>query len=481
MSVLASTARRPAVGWHIALIVAAVAIGLAGIHAAVLGLAVVALVAWVIVFGRAPVVGFVALVGFLIAQYAIADIAGHAAGPGAQSLVARADDPMLVLMLLLSLGRLHRAKGARAPLLLAAGFAAVGIASAFVAGVPLGITALGAWLGMKLWILLCVALTLPWDDEAREFVIRALGIAAVVAAAAGAIDFVAPVQFRAALGTDFPIQYRLGFASAQGIFPHPGAFGSFMALSFAVFVARYIAKPSRGDLTLAVITALGALMSLRLKTMIDLPVVLVAVVLARPSGIGRKTLVWLCTGSLALVLALSAFGRIAQSQLDLYAGSGTTARTALYTTSRQIAHDHFPVGVGFGRFGSWPSTISYSPVFYEYGLSGIYGLSPNYRSFINDTSWPTVLGETGVAGLVFYALALFFLGRALWRRCRTARRDPAALATLSAFGIFVAILTESTGSPVIFNALPVAVFAIVAGSALSTQDHPTDDDVAAAS
>ena len=51
----------------------------------------------------------------------------------------------------------------------------------------------------------------------------------------------------------------------------------------------------------------------------------------------------------------------------------------------------------------------YSPVYDKYGLNLVPGLSKDKPDFIHDTSWPTVIGETGVMGWGFMAGGLFLL------------------------------------------------------------------------
>ena len=77
-----------------------------------------------------------------------------------------------------------------------------------------------------------------------------------------------------------------------------------------------------------------------------------------------------------------------------------SARGNLYRTSLEICKDFFPLGSGFGTFATEMSRIKYSPLYYKYGISGIYGLRPDYPAFMTDTYWPAVIGEVGFLGLI---------------------------------------------------------------------------------
>lgn len=77
-----------------------------------------------------------------------------------------------------------------------------------------------------------------------------------------------------------------------------------------------------------------------------------------------------------------------------------SARYQLLITSISIAKKSFPVGTGFGTFGSYMSAIHYSPVYQIYGISNVHGLIEGATYFTSDSFWPMILGETGIVGLI---------------------------------------------------------------------------------
>lgn len=93
-------------------------------------------------------------------------------------------------------------------------------------------------------------------------------------------------------------------------------------------------------------------------------------------------------------------------QLQFYFGDTTSARYLLQSTSMQIAQSLFPFGSGFGTYASYMSGEYYSPLYYLYGLSGVYGLSPDYHAFVSDSFWPTVIGQFGYSGLALFTLLI---------------------------------------------------------------------------
>lgn len=77
------------------------------------------------------------------------------------------------------------------------------------------------------------------------------------------------------------------------------------------------------------------------------------------------------------------------------------ARPMSYKTSLQILWDYFPLGPGMGSFACNGAWKFYSPLYYEYNLTSIWGLSPEGGVFICDAYYPT-LAQFGVVGVFFF-------------------------------------------------------------------------------
>ncbi len=91
---------------------------------------------------------------------------------------------------------------------------------------------------------------------------------------------------------------------------------------------------------------------------------------------------------------------VGYEQISTYLSNTEWARTALMNKSIEVANDHFPIGSGFGTFATWNSGVSYSPLYYKYGLSNVWGLSPNMYQFVGDTYWPAIIAQFGYLGFV---------------------------------------------------------------------------------
>lgn len=87
------------------------------------------------------------------------------------------------------------------------------------------------------------------------------------------------------------------------------------------------------------------------------------------------------------------------------------ARPATYETGIKIMFkDYIPFGSGLGSFGTAAAAKEYSPLYYDYQLNTIWGLTPENPMFLADAFYPT-LAEFGLVGLFFF---LWFWKRRLW-------------------------------------------------------------------
>lgn len=124
---------------------------------------------------------------------------------------------------------------------------------------------------------------------------------------------------------------------------------------------------------------------------------------------------WMVLVIAPIVLAI-AWPRI----YTFFIGSEKTekARYLFYTVAPELANERFPLGCGFGTFASALSGSHYSPLYAMYGMDQVKGLTQENPSFVSDTFWPMILGQTGWIGLVCYivvVVALFLVIQKLWK------------------------------------------------------------------
>ena len=123
----------------------------------------------------------------------------------------------------------------------------------------------------------------------------------------------------------------------------------------------------------------------------------------------RKKLEFKSMRSIILVVALVAVViYVTWERFDAYyiegmmaSGDDRMARPETYKTALRILWDYFPMGSGMGSFACNAAWKVYSPLYYEYHLSDVWGLSKDFGYFICDAYYPT-LAQFGVVGLFFF-------------------------------------------------------------------------------
>lgn len=134
-----------------------------------------------------------------------------------------------------------------------------------------------------------------------------------------------------------------------------------------------------------------------------------------------------------LILALSLFSVIMASRqkIVMYFGNtgdtqsipeGFAARAMLYITSVDILKDFFPFGSGFGSFGSFASGVYYSPIYSQYGIEHVKGMTKNNYSYIADTYYPC-LAQFGVVGVLLYFGFFLFILRKSYQLYQISREE----------------------------------------------------------
>jgi hypothetical protein len=227
-----------------------------------------------------------------------------------------------------------------------------------------------------------------------------------------------------------------------------------MAFCSCVSLAIWTVKRAPIHLVLTLAFAGSVLLTLRRKPIIGLVAVfLMAVVMTGKKRSRARTLIAASLLTACFVLAAGeVLVGIFQDMLSQYfyaADPLDVARNAMHVASVQIAVDYFPLGAGYGRFGGWIATLHYSPLYYEYGLSMIPGLSESSSTYLQDAFWPHVIGELGFVGAFLFLLAMLRIVAPLTRGI-TRYTPTITVVSYAAIFSFVEAVPESFGS-VIFE------------------------------
>jgi hypothetical protein len=343
---------------------------------------------------------------------------------------------------------------------------------------------------------------LTLDDVLR--VGRVLLVVAIVLTALGLVEFVNPAAFQRALHLPPFTSVRGELTVIRSIFLHPALLAWFSVFAALFLYAAAVVLRRWWPVPLALLLNVGTVLAGRRTSVVGLAVaLLVAMLWQWPGAAVRaarlRTLLPLAAGLLLVGVAFfSPLSNLAELTLDEYATppsvvaqilgphpdpdalAAVPPRTALYVASVAIARDHFPLGAGLGRFGSQMSRADYSPVYAQYGLTKIPGLAAADSGSVTDTFWPMLLGETGLFGLLAYAVFLGSLIATLWRI--TARSGP-GYPRVFALGVLLVMIESIVASLTAqtYAAPPIAIVVFAtAGAALAVDATGSGRDAALA-
>lgn len=83
-----------------------------------------------------------------------------------------------------------------------------------------------------------------------------------------------------------------------------------------------------------------------------------------------------------------------------------SARNILTRDSLALSKQFFPLGTGFGTYGSSMAAQHYSKLYYTLGYNRIYKMNEYDTAYLSDTFWPIVIAQTGWLGLISFFFAL---------------------------------------------------------------------------
>ena len=307
---------------------------------------------------------------------------------------------------------------------------------------------------IKFWLLIFSLINIDISKDTKKMLYDCLELITKIVILFALINIFLPTIFYDI--SPFKISHRFGMVSVISLFEQPGKYGWFMLFMAIYYYCKYNDTKEKKNRTWAIICAVLSLFSMRTKVIIGMAIVVVSSLL-----LDKKINVKLVLGIFLVVLIIfGVFRNTILRTYDLYFNNNESeARVALNNKSLEIMKDYFPIGVGFGKYGSNFARVYYSEYYYKYGLSSIYGLRPEKSNYATDTFWPSIIGETGFLGFVSYIImiiiVLFYL-----------KRYKSFNATF-AFLVFVQSICESFGEPSFISSPQFFILAIVVGFAIN--------------
>lgn len=251
----------------------------------------------------------------------------------------------------------------------------------------------------------------------------------------------------------------LGFFEGLAFFRHPAFFA--MTMTCLALYYQFLSKPTKLNTYISIgILAVG-LLSFRMKA-VGFFIVYVFVMLFFRRDLRfkfnfRNTLVVMVAFAVMLYFAMD---KINFYFLDPYREGSldSAARAMLYLTMPDVLVDYFPFGPGFGTYADFGSAINYSPLYYQYHLDEVFGLSPQFSNFICDAFYPD-LAQFGIVGICLFAYFWWWIFQLLRRNFNNNGDD-----NLYKIGLLVIfyILLESTSANTFVQAQGLMLMVLLA-------------------
>ncbi len=323
-----------------------------------------------------------------------------------------------------------------------------GLAGSFITGFqPFFVTFQGLKPAVSFWLCLCVFAWLfrgfPLTRYGKVLSVH-VSLLSIIILGCTAADMIFQIWDRQA--------HRSGIGSIQIFYGHPSVYAANTA--FLLLLLLMLIPYAKLPRFIAPLMLFPLFMSLRIRIW---GFAAAAALLALWIGVlGKKLRPIPVLASLGALLAIG-WDRFYWYYFSPYARG--LARGQFAYNSIRIAKDYFPLGTGFGTFGSRAAQIWYSPVYYWYDMYRTNGMDPLWPAYACDTFWPMILGESGVIGLLAYAGLVIVLFIAVLRL-----QKKGAWIFTAALTAFLYELIETTGALAFSD--PAAVhFALLLGLA----------------
>ncbi len=193
----------------------------------------------------------------------------------------------------------------------------------------------------------------------------------------------------------FPKASRFGIKSLELFFTHPSRLSFAISFIFIILYPYYINKWK----TVLVFILIVGMVTLRVKYFGFVFIMLFFIFYK--NIIARVNVKYIYTFIALLPIAL--FFIFKEWILFYFSDEAIKlgwSRAVLLKHGFVISYDFFPLGTGFGSYGSFFSGPNYSWVYQHYDIHKVWGIMPKYHQFIADQYWPMVLGQFGVFGLL---------------------------------------------------------------------------------
>ena len=273
----------------------------------------------------------------------------------------------------------------------------------------------------------------------------------------------------------WPCEVRYGIASAKLFFQHPTYLAGAGAFILSLLTVFYDKK----NIPYIVMAVLIMAFTLRAKSLASaaLYVALFVFFLVFKWRLRLWHVIVAGIGCFAI-----AWDKIRFYFIDL---SGLSARSIMLQKSFKVMKDHFPIGTGFGTFGSAEAEKHYSTVYINYGFNELWQLrnihdventiqiiqrdtwlSERFKiygeellqmdTFLSDHFWPIIFGQSGVFGTVIFLVIM----SVLLKRCFDVQKFNMH-AYVGVLFVMAYLMISSVAEPAFHNAVAIPLALIL--------------------
>lgn len=194
-------------------------------------------------------------------------------------------------------------------------------------------------------------------------------------------------------------EYRFGFPIQHLFFSHSTYLTSVAVVCLIIFFIKY-EKP---DIFFIIMNSVIIIAAGRNKGLIFLGIYMLVVLFLFILKKVNLAILFFSTSVLIFFFQNTIFERLLSSE--------TSARYLLYSKAFEVAAHYFPLGGGFGTFGSMASVVNYSSLYSELGLEKVHGFTEENGSYLMDSFFAMIMGQFGFIGfgLILIIFSLFLL------------------------------------------------------------------------
>lgn len=239
---------------------------------------------------------------------------------------------------------------------------------------------------------------------------------------------------------------RMGLRCFEFIYDSPGMLSQYCVLLCVVLTADLSrGKPGRGRWIVWFLALVLWASTLRTRALVMIILMLILVFAVFKPGVRERfqghAMLKKLFSPLVFIPVVAVVLLVSFDQIDHYFGELESARSYLLHGGLQAFREFFPLGAGFGTYGTESARVYYSPLYVRYGISSHWALGSDGTE-LTDTFWPAIMGEFGFIGTVLYVVIVFIVLRRIVKSCVAQRF---LLASAVSFAVYVLIASTATG------------------------------------